>query len=202
MVNHNRLDREGQTILDAVIQLLSSLTLSLDDAHNLIRVVVDSTELQSPSTLETPQPPAPHPTTQIHLVTSPIVTPASTLQTPVPTAQTKSPTPLVVQTLQPPVSLSVPSSSILPTTTTTFNGEERHQQQYNSFTFDIPSADANGPFYLVNRGRHVGVFDTWPRTSPHVIGVKTSSYSRARSLYDGISRIMDAIDLGEAVWLP
>ncbi|KAG1746425.1 hypothetical protein EDB19DRAFT_1631600, partial [Suillus lakei] len=166
---------------DAVIQLLSSLTLSPDDAHNLIRVVVDSTELQSPSTLETPQPPAPHPTTQIHLATSPIVTLASTSQTPVPTAQTKSPTPLVVKTLQPPVSLP---------------------QQYNGFTFDIPSADANGPFYLVNRGRHVGVFDTWPRTSPHVIGVKTSLYSRARSLDDGISCIMDAIDLGEAVWLP
>jgi hypothetical protein len=148
-------------LADAVIQLLSSLTLSPDDAHNLIRVVVDSTELQSPSTLETPQPPAPHPTTQIHLATSPIVTPASTSQTPVPTAQTKSPTPLVVKTLQPPVSLPVPTSSILPTTTTTFNGEERRQQQYNGFTFDIPSADANGPFYLVNRGRRVGVFDTW-----------------------------------------
>ncbi|KAG2056684.1 hypothetical protein BDR06DRAFT_1005974 [Suillus hirtellus] len=107
MANHNHLDHEGQTILDAVIQLLSSLMLSLDDAHNLIQVVVDSTELQSPSTLETPQPPAPHPTTQIHLTTSPIVTPASTSQTPVPTAQTQSPTPLVVQTLQPPVSLLV-----------------------------------------------------------------------------------------------
>ncbi|KAG1787613.1 uncharacterized protein HD556DRAFT_1246636, partial [Suillus plorans] len=161
---------------DAVIQLLSSLMLSPDDAHNLIRVVVDSTKLQSPSTMVTPQCPAPHPTTQIHLTASPIVqtlvlnsqTPAPTSQTPVPTARTKSP--LV--------------------------------QQYNGFPFDVPHADANGPFYLITRGRRVGVFDTWPRTSPHVIGVKTSSYSRAWSLDDGILHIMDAIDLGEAVWLP
>ncbi|KAG1887844.1 hypothetical protein F4604DRAFT_1916672 [Suillus subluteus] len=188
MVNNNHLDRQGQIILDAVIQLLSWLTLSLNDAHNLIQIIADSTDLGSPSTLENPQP-----TTQIHLTASPIAqtpvltvqtpaptsqtlvptaqtqsptplvvqtpvltvqTPAPTVQTSVPTAQTQSPTPLVVQTLQPavppPVALLVLSLPNLPTTTIIVNGEERCQQQYNGFTFDIPHADTDGPFYLIN----------------------------------------------------
>ncbi|KIK37283.1 hypothetical protein CY34DRAFT_93034 [Suillus luteus UH-Slu-Lm8-n1] len=59
------------------------------------------------------------------------------------------------------ISTPVPSLPILPTTTMTVNREERHQQQYNVFTFNIPHVDAHGPFYLVNGGRRVGVFDTW-----------------------------------------
>jgi hypothetical protein len=41
------------------------------------------------------------------------------------------------------------------------NGEEHLQQHYKGFTFDIPHPDARGPFYIVTRGRRVGIFNTW-----------------------------------------
>lgn len=41
------------------------------------------------------------------------------------------------------------------------NGETRGQQHYRDFTFDVPRAEVIGPFYLVTRGRRVGVFETW-----------------------------------------
>ncbi|KIK31691.1 hypothetical protein CY34DRAFT_19664, partial [Suillus luteus UH-Slu-Lm8-n1] len=75
-------------------------------------------------------------------------------------------------------------------------------QHYRDFTFDVPRAEVIGPFYLVTRGRRVGVFETWQRTSPYVIGVSCASFTRCRSLDDGLIRMLDAIDLGVAQWLP
>lgn len=49
----------------------------------------------------------------------------------------------------------------LPTITVITNGEERYQHQYKGFSFDIPRANADGPFYFVSRGRRVGIFNTW-----------------------------------------
>jgi hypothetical protein len=67
-------------LIDAVMQLLSSLMLSQNDAQNIIQVVVDSTDLQPPFAVDT-QPPAPHPTLQ-------------TQNTPSPVVQTQNPPPL------------------------------------------------------------------------------------------------------------
>ncbi|OJA21225.1 hypothetical protein AZE42_10035 [Rhizopogon vesiculosus] len=90
----------------------------------------------------------------------------------------------------------------LPMTTVIINGEVRTQQHYCGFSFDVPHTGVLGPFYLVTRGRRVGIFQTWQRTSPHVIGVSCSTYSRVKSRQDGLNRMLDAIDLGEAQWLP
>jgi hypothetical protein len=98
------------------------------------------------------------------------------------------------------------------------NGEERFQHHYEGFAFDVPHTAADGPFYLVTRGRRVGVFSSWcvsfsdyssffllhylrSRTSPHVIGVSHSTYTRARSRNDALIRMLDAINLEEAEWL-
>jgi hypothetical protein len=49
----------------------------------------------------------------------------------------------------------------LATTRVVVNGEERFQQNYDGFTFDVLRSGAKGPFYIVTCGRHVGIFNTW-----------------------------------------
>lgn len=160
------------------MQLLSSLTLSQNDAHNIIQVVVDSTDIQPASAVDT-QTPAPHPTLQTQLTPSPTVPiqnpPPSLVETrppPPPIVETQPP---IVQTPQPalPVVRTLPAEAPpaaaltarplpnLPTITVITNGEERYQHQYKGFSFDIPRANADGPFYFVSRGRRVGIFNTW-----------------------------------------
>ncbi|KIK78089.1 hypothetical protein PAXRUDRAFT_164947 [Paxillus rubicundulus Ve08.2h10] len=90
----------------------------------------------------------------------------------------------------------------LQVTTVNVGGELRFQQTYHGFSFDVPRAGALGPFYLVTRGQRVGVFATWYRTSPHVLGISCSSFTRVQSLDSALLHMLDAIDLGEAQWLP
>ncbi|KAG2029071.1 hypothetical protein BDR03DRAFT_988004 [Suillus americanus] len=229
MVSHSVSNND--VVFDVVLQLLASLTLSANDAHNLIQVIVDSTGLESPG------PSAASPTTDAQTLVSPA---AQTLPTIAPAAQALPPTPPAVQPLPPvaqplppaaqalspvppaaqalspappgpapPTHIDLPNPNVhnehlpdLPTSRVMVNGEEHLQQHYKGFTFDIPHPDARGPFYIVTRGRRVGIFNTWTRTSPHVLGVSCSSYTRARSWSDGVLRMLDAIKLEEARWLP
>ncbi|KIK42784.1 hypothetical protein CY34DRAFT_43900, partial [Suillus luteus UH-Slu-Lm8-n1] len=65
---------------------------------------------------------------------------------------------------------------------------------HGGVTYDIPHPSASGPFYWVNRGRHIGVFATWQRTSTHVTGVSRASFSKIHSVAEGIRLIKEAID--------
>ncbi|KAG1904045.1 uncharacterized protein F5891DRAFT_977548 [Suillus fuscotomentosus] len=64
-------------------------------------------------------------------------------------------------------------------------------------TYNVPAADATGPFYWVTRGRCIGIFSTWQQTSSHVIGVSRASFSKVRSVAEGIQLMEEAIDRGE-----
>ncbi|KIK35557.1 hypothetical protein CY34DRAFT_95877 [Suillus luteus UH-Slu-Lm8-n1] len=64
-------------------------------------------------------------------------------------------------------------------------------------TYNVPAADATSPFYWVTRGRHIGIFSTWQQTSSHVIGVSRASFSKVRSVAEGIQLMKEAIDRGE-----
>ncbi|KAG1857805.1 hypothetical protein F4604DRAFT_1931310 [Suillus subluteus] len=63
--------------------------------------------------------------------------------------------------------------------------------------YNVPAADATGPFYWVTRGRRIGVFSTWQQTSSHVIGVSRASFSKVRSVAEGIQLMEEAIGRGE-----
>ncbi|KAG1881241.1 hypothetical protein F4604DRAFT_1922247 [Suillus subluteus] len=63
--------------------------------------------------------------------------------------------------------------------------------------YNVPAADATGPFYWVTRGRRIGVFSTWQQTSSHVIGVSRASFSKVRSVAKGIQLMEEAIGRGE-----
>ncbi|KAG1836260.1 hypothetical protein C8R48DRAFT_782986 [Suillus tomentosus] len=219
MVSQNISSLEGHIVLDVVLQLLSLLTLSANDTHNLIQVIVDSTDLGK-SDLSTSFATA-FPTTQTQLSSSSpsLAITSRTMQAllPIPSA---TPTPPSA----PPAVKTLPSATpaLLPTPSTTatmphatlavkllpappkshsVNGEERFQHHYEGFSFNVLHKEAGGPFYLMTRGRQVGVFSTWTRTSPHVLGVSCSSYTHTRSRDDAVIRLLDAICLEEAEWL-
>ncbi|KAG2741135.1 hypothetical protein P692DRAFT_20646226, partial [Suillus brevipes Sb2] len=69
-------------------------------------------------------------------------------------------------------------------------------------TYNIPASDAAGPFYWVTRGRRIGVFSTWQQTSSHVIGVSRASFSKVRSVAEGVQLMEQAIERGETEVLP
>ncbi|KAG1802816.1 uncharacterized protein HD556DRAFT_1437881 [Suillus plorans] len=200
MVSQSISSHEGHIVLDVILQLLSSLTLSTNDAHNLIQVIVDSTDLGK-SDLSMSSATA-FPTTQTQLSSSSpsLAITSRTMQAllPIPSATPTPPSaPPAVKTLPsatpallptpsttPTLPYATPAMKLLPTpppqitqwlpdlpmTCITVNGEERFQHHYEGFSFDVPHKEAGGPFYLVTRGRRVGVFSTWTCTSPHVLG--------------------------------
>ncbi|KAF8426145.1 hypothetical protein L210DRAFT_872815, partial [Boletus edulis BED1] len=71
----------------------------------------------------------------------------------------------------------------------------RHELcQYNGFVYVQPDEESDGPFYLVTRGKLVGVFSRWVNAAPLVVGVKCSVYERVRDGGHGCYLILDAID--------
>ncbi|KAG2112874.1 hypothetical protein DEU56DRAFT_919746 [Suillus clintonianus] len=190
-----------QSSLDAVLQLLSSLTLSNDEAQTLIQVISDGSG--GPPVMSSATPTA-------AVIPAATLAPAVTVISPPPAVAVITPRSAVAVVSPPAVAVETQAAAFvqfvgfphLPMTAVIVNGETRGQQQYRDFSFDVPRAGALGPFYLVTRGRRVGVFETWQRTSPHVLGVSCSSFSCCKSLDDSLVRMLDAIDLGEAQWLP
>ncbi|KAG2126515.1 hypothetical protein DEU56DRAFT_916031 [Suillus clintonianus] len=97
---------------------------------------------------------------------------------------TSASTPLVPALTPSTTSTSAPLIPALPALTPVVN-------------YDVPAADATGPFYWVTRGRRIGVFSTWQQTSSHVIGVSRASFSKVRSVAEGIQLMKEAIGRGE-----
>ncbi|KAG1731319.1 uncharacterized protein EDB91DRAFT_1085078 [Suillus paluster] len=160
-----------QSSLDAVLQLLSLLTLSNDEVQTLIQVISDGSggpPAMSSAAIVTPT---------AAVITPVIVTPSATFAVPAvaivsppPAVAINSP-PSAVAVVSPPAVASetqaaafvqtVPAPTMhsgffgfphLPMTAIVVNGEMRGQQQYCDFSFDVPSAGALGPFYLVTCG--------------------------------------------------
>ncbi|KAH7920968.1 hypothetical protein BV22DRAFT_1049976 [Leucogyrophana mollusca] len=73
---------------------------------------------------------------------------------------------------------------------------------YKNFEYDIPAGAARSPFYLVTKGRRVGIFSQWQEASPYVIGVAGAVFSKTRSVEDGLVVMKTAIDGGEVEVLP
>ncbi|KIJ09042.1 hypothetical protein PAXINDRAFT_38235, partial [Paxillus involutus ATCC 200175] len=65
---------------------------------------------------------------------------------------------------------------------------------YNAVSFVLPFQEEPGPFYLITRGRLVGVVASWQKASPLVIGVSGASFSKVSSVHRGWQQVEDAID--------
>ncbi|KIJ19292.1 hypothetical protein PAXINDRAFT_153324 [Paxillus involutus ATCC 200175] len=67
---------------------------------------------------------------------------------------------------------------------------------YNGITFVLPLQEESGPFYLITRGRLVGVIAQWARVCPLVIGVSGAAFHMVSSMQWGWQMIEAAIDDG------
>ncbi|KIJ89449.1 hypothetical protein K443DRAFT_16110 [Laccaria amethystina LaAM-08-1] len=67
--------------------------------------------------------------------------------------------------------------------------------------YHVPAANADGPFYVVTRGRNLGIFGGWETVSPLVTGVSHAVYSRVASVAEGHARMNAANVLVFALYL-
>ncbi|EDR01227.1 uncharacterized protein LACBIDRAFT_333469 [Laccaria bicolor S238N-H82] len=67
--------------------------------------------------------------------------------------------------------------------------------------YHVPAANTDGPFYVVARGRNIGIFSGWETVSPLVTGVSHAVYSRVASIAEGHARINAANNAAFAVYL-
>ncbi|EIW79871.1 hypothetical protein CONPUDRAFT_155267 [Coniophora puteana RWD-64-598 SS2] len=74
-----------------------------------------------------------------------------------------------------------------------------HQITYQDVTFWVPDDGVDGPFYLVTRGRRVGIFSSWSRTSPYVTSVSRATFHRVKELEQGMQSVFDAVEDGQLV---
>ncbi|PBK72083.1 hypothetical protein ARMSODRAFT_972772 [Armillaria solidipes] len=71
-----------------------------------------------------------------------------------------------------------------------------------NYEYHTPLPGEAGPFYVVSRGREVGVFAGWEDTSPLITGVSGAVYCSASSYIDAITRIENALHRGNCAILP
>ncbi|KAK0227243.1 hypothetical protein EDD85DRAFT_957852 [Armillaria nabsnona] len=62
--------------------------------------------------------------------------------------------------------------------------------------FYVTPPISGGPFYVVTRGRHVGVFLGWGNVLPSVIRVPTAAFHRVATIMEGINLMYEAISTG------
>ncbi|KAF8131914.1 hypothetical protein EV363DRAFT_1164747 [Boletus edulis] len=75
------------------------------------------------------------------------------------------------------------------------------QAKFNNFIYDLPPTDATGQLYLITRGRRVGIFAQWSRTSSFVNRVTSAVFMKVGSLDEGIALMMEAIESNQARWM-
>ncbi|KAF8121436.1 hypothetical protein EV363DRAFT_1302061 [Boletus edulis] len=66
--------------------------------------------------------------------------------------------------------------------------------KYNGFVYVQPLPDMQGPFYIVTRGKLVGLFSQWIYVAPQVERVSGAVYEKIQKLDDGFMLLIGAID--------
>ncbi|EGO03374.1 hypothetical protein SERLA73DRAFT_69255 [Serpula lacrymans var. lacrymans S7.3] len=169
----------NQETLDIVLALLANLDLSSTSAMRLVSAVLDRTNVGATSAATRRSAP-PTATTPLAQVPSPATATSSTLVStppsplPPPTPPAPSPTAAVG---------AAPAPVLI--------------QTYQGWAFNVPEPGVQGQYYLVTRGRHIGIFAAWQTTSPYVTGVSRATYTRISSVEARIAGMWLAIDNGE-----
>ncbi|EIW79764.1 hypothetical protein CONPUDRAFT_155161 [Coniophora puteana RWD-64-598 SS2] len=117
----------------------------------------------------------------------------------VPPAEAPEAMAAVATTQASPSSTNVSSAGPPPVSTSTASGSGHHQMTYLGVSFWLPNEGVEGPFYLVTRGKHVGIFASWSKTSPFVTGVSGAIFHRVKELEGGMARLFDAAEDGQLV---
>ncbi|KIJ57801.1 hypothetical protein HYDPIDRAFT_34779 [Hydnomerulius pinastri MD-312] len=73
--------------------------------------------------------------------------------------------------------------------------------KYNDIVFVRPSEACKRPFYMVTRGKLIGIFSRWFNTGPLVTGIRGSNCQKVDSVDLGCQLMVDAIDDNLVVYL-
>ncbi|KAF7431000.1 hypothetical protein PC9H_006715 [Pleurotus ostreatus] len=70
------------------------------------------------------------------------------------------------------------------------------------YAFHLPNPDDEGPFYMITRGREVGIFAGWDITSPLVTGVPGAVFRAVPSIAAAQTRMVSVIASGASAIIP
>ncbi|KAF8120428.1 hypothetical protein EV363DRAFT_1394669 [Boletus edulis] len=74
--------------------------------------------------------------------------------------------------------------------------------RYNGFVYVQPDEEqCEGPFYIVTRGRLVGIISHWINTAPLVLHVTGAVYAKVGSVDAGYKLLLNAIDDNAVLYL-
>ncbi|KAH7918388.1 hypothetical protein BV22DRAFT_1134625 [Leucogyrophana mollusca] len=204
-------EQDGLNI-QAIMALISTMSISRETADTLSAAisaaVPDSTvsPAPAPTASETPTSPAtsslPSPTTPVtpgpDISASPpalapvadvvvaTITPAAVPVTPgsLPAALAPAAVAPAVATTSPAFTLPVPAG--------------HDPVVYQGYTYYVPRDGSPTPFYLVTKGRHLGVFSSWPKANPQVIGVSRAAFTKVMTIARGVEMMEESISTGQA----
>ncbi|EGN97395.1 hypothetical protein SERLA73DRAFT_75083 [Serpula lacrymans var. lacrymans S7.3] len=171
----------NQETLDIVLALLANLDLSSISAMRLVSAVLDHTNIGATSAATGRSAP-PMATTPLAQVPSPATATSSPLVSapPSPSPARTPPTPSPTSAVG---AAPAPAPVLI--------------QTYQGWAFNVPEPGVQGQYYLVTRGRRIGIFVAWQTTSPYVTGVSHATYTRISSVEARIAGMRLAIDNGE-----
>ncbi|KAG6378232.1 hypothetical protein JVT61DRAFT_13933 [Boletus reticuloceps] len=66
--------------------------------------------------------------------------------------------------------------------------------KYNRFVYVQPDPDMQALFYIITRGKLVGLFSQWINVAPHVERISSAVYGKVQKLDDGFLLLLGAID--------
>lgn len=145
-------------------QQASDVTSTIHDVvqNTLVAAVsaistVSTTMASAPLTPEPTPVPAPTSAVTISPATSGVTAPPVSVHAPldvVPTPTADVP-PAAADVLPTAADVPPPAAAVPPSAAAVFT------QTLNNVTYNVPAADATGPFYWVTRGRRIGIFSTW-----------------------------------------
>ncbi|KAG2119821.1 uncharacterized protein F5147DRAFT_647697 [Suillus discolor] len=178
----------------------SKVTSTIHDVvQNAVVAAVSAISVVSTTVVSDPLTPTP---TSVLAPTTAASAPLTPAPTPVPPTSTAASAPLTPAPTPVPIVNMLPVSAPAPLVVVPTRGAVGLTQTPVKVTYDMPAADATGPFYWVTRGRRISIFSTWQQTSSHVIGVSRASFSKVRSVAEGMQLMEKAINRGETELLP
>ncbi|KAH7917079.1 hypothetical protein BV22DRAFT_1052700 [Leucogyrophana mollusca] len=168
-------EQDGLNI-QAIMALISTMSISRETADTLSAAisaaVPDSTvsPAPAPTASKTPTSPA---TSSLPSPTTP-VTPAPDISASPPTLAPVAD--VVVATITP---AAVPVTPVLHLR---LPQSQHDPVVYQGYTYYVPREGSLTPFYLVTKGRHLGIFSSWPKANPQVIGVSRAAFTKVMTI--------------------
>ncbi|KAG6379551.1 hypothetical protein JVT61DRAFT_10050 [Boletus reticuloceps] len=147
-----------------------------EEASSQVLVPIVTTTASAPSLTMPPMPPIP----------APVVTDD-------PAVVQEAANPIPILPVVPAVLIAHPVAPVIPA--------EHFTTSHHGVLFLLPLQNLPGPYYLITKGRSVGVIADWSCASPLVTGVKGAVFHKVLSVGLGLQSMLSAINNGTVEYL-